>query len=159
MRACIVPLKIESRNPITNLQNFKIQMELIARWEPDLICLPECTITGYLFEEGDLSQFAEPIQGPMVTRMIDIARKYQVYLCFGLLEHSPTGVFDSAVLLDRQGQILCLQRKNAEKPPFINGTLVESVKIEFGKMSILICGDLFNDEVLRKIKSDLQLCV
>lgn len=101
MRVCLVPLQIESKNPSANLQHFKVQIERIAKNKPDLVCLPECAFTGYLYEENDLSQFAEPIPGPTVIAMAQVARKHQVYLCFGLLERTPSGVYDSAVLLDK----------------------------------------------------------
>jgi predicted amidohydrolase len=68
-------------------------MELIARQEPDLVCLPECVFTGYLYEEEDLNQFAEPITGPTVAEMARIACKYQVYLCFGFLERTTDGIY------------------------------------------------------------------
>ena len=35
----------------------------------DLICLPECSFTGYLYQEVDFLRFAEPIPGPLTTEM------------------------------------------------------------------------------------------
>lgn len=53
--------------------------------------------------------------------------------------------------------MLLIHRKNVEQPPFVNGNQVESVETEFGKLGILICGDLFHDEVVGKIANDLRL--
>jgi predicted amidohydrolase len=157
MRVCLVPLKIESRNPSANLRHFKVEIESIAEDKPDLVCLPECAFTGYLYEEDDLSRFAEPIPGPTVVEMAQVARRHQIYLCFGLLERTPSGVYNSAVLLDKQGQVLLLHRKNVEQSPFVKGTRVESVETDFGKLGILICGDLFHDEVAGKITNEWRL--
>jgi predicted amidohydrolase len=157
MRVCLVPLKIESKNPSANLRHFKAQIERIAKDKLDLVCLPECAFTGYLYEEDDLSQFAESIPGPTVVEMAQVACKHQFYLCFGLLEHTASGVYDSPVLLDKQGQVLLIHCKNVERPPFTNGTQVECIETEFGKLGILICGDLFHNEVVGKVTNDLRL--
>lgn len=127
--------------------------------KPDLVCLPECAFTGYLYEEGDFRRFAEPIPGPTVEEMARVAQKHQVYLCFGLLERTSKGVYNSAVLLDRQGRVLHIHRKNVEQPPFLNGEQVESVGTEFGMLGILICGDLFHAEVVERMGRDLRLMI
>jgi predicted amidohydrolase len=157
MRVCLVPLKIESKNLSANLRHFKARIERIAKDRLDIVCLPECAFTGYLYTDDDLSQYAEPIPGPTVAEMAQLALRHRVYICFGLLERTPSGVYNSAVLLDRQGQVALVHRKNVEKPPFINGHQVECVITELGKLGILICGDLFHKEVVGKVPNDLRL--
>lgn len=157
MRICLVPLKIETKKPSINLHRFKMLMDRIAKDKPDVVCLPECAFTGYLYDVDDLRRFAEPLHGPTLVEMAQIAKKHQVYLCFGWLELTARGVYDSAVLLDRQGRVLAVHRKIAEQPPFLVGTQVTSAETEFGKLGILICGDLFHEEVIAKIAPEVRL--
>jgi len=152
-----VPLKIEIRNPLANIRHFQAVAEQIAANRPDLVCLPECAFTGYLDQEPDLRRFAEPIPGPVVAEMAQLARRHRFHLCFGLLERTSGGVYNSAVLLGNQGQVLLVHRKNAEHPPFLSGDRVASVETEVGKLGILICGDLFQDEVVGMLAHDVKL--
>ena len=157
MRICLLPLRIEPRNPARNLQQFIKQLGQVRPHHPDLICLPECCFTGYLYEEADLRRFAEPIPGPLTSEMSCLARLHNAHLCFGMLEATPQGVYDTAVLLDRNGTIAGLHRKLSEKPPFLNGTVVSSVETDLGKLGILICADLFTEEVVAQLDPALQL--
>jgi predicted amidohydrolase len=159
MRVCLIPLKTEPRNPSANLDRLGQCLEEIAHYQPDLICLPECTFTGYLYEEDDFKQFAEPIPGPITEQMGQSARRYTTYLCFGLLEVAESGVYNSAVLLDRKGKIILKHRKIEEKPPFVNGDTVSSVDTELGRLGLLICGDLFNGDVIRELEPSLNLLI
>ncbi|MCU0487203.1 MAG: carbon-nitrogen hydrolase family protein [Anaerolineales bacterium] len=155
LRVCLLPLQIEPRNPSANLQHFRARLQDVSRFQPDLICLPECTFTGYLYEEQDFVRFAEPIPGPITEAMAVLARQCGCCLCFGLLERAPEGVYDTAVLMDRLGKICLVHRKNFEHPPFINGGEVKAVETEFGRLGMLICGDLFSDEVRARLPRPL----
>lgn len=157
MRICLLPLRTAPKAPAENLSRFKQVMRRVAPRRPDLVCLPECTFTGYLYEEDDLARFAEPLSGPTMAEMSRIARTYQTHLCFGLLERASGKVYDTAVLLDRSGEIVLAQRKISEKPPFATGMRVESVETGHGKMAILICGDLFHREAVVRLPADLDL--
>ena len=102
MRICLVPLKTEPRAPAANLEHLKQRLTKIAHHQPDLVCVPECTLTGYLYEEEDFRQFGESIPGPTTEKMGQLARMYGIHLCFGLIEVAESGVYNSAVLLERQ---------------------------------------------------------
>lgn len=157
MRVCLLPLKIVPGNPAKNLRHFEQRLQEIASRQPDLICLPECAFTGYLYEEADLARFAEPIPGGMTAAISHLARSYHSLICFGMLERTPQGVYSSAVLVDRAGQVVLVQRKITEQPPFATGSEVQIAHTEFGWASILICGDLFDDTVKSRIDSRTQL--
>lgn len=159
MRVCLVPLKTEIRNPAVNLERVAGRLEQVSRYRPDLVCFPECTLTGYLYEDEDVKRFAEPVPGPTTQQMAELAQLYGVYLCVGLLEASDAGVYNSAVLLDRKGRLVCTHRKIVEKPPFLNGASVSSVETEIGRLGILICGDLFDEDVVKKLDPALQLLI
>lgn len=151
MRACLIPLQIEPRNPKLNLQHLEGRLVQVWHYKPDIVCLPECTLTGYLHDVKDFVTYAERIPGPTTEAMAKLAKAYGAMFCFGMLERTHTGVYSSAVLMDRTGNILLVQRKNSEKPPFAQGNLVRAVDTEIGRVSILICGDLFDEKTRAKL--------
>lgn len=159
MRICLLPLRIRYRDPERNFQHLEERLWELAPQQPDLIVLPECTLTGYLYEEQDLRGFAEPIPGPTTERMGELARRHGIYICFGLLEATGREYYDSAVLLDRQGRIVLHHRKIEEHPPFALGSEVKAVDTELGRLSVIICGDLFNEEVVRGVDRSVDLLI
>ncbi|MCS7274152.1 MAG: carbon-nitrogen hydrolase family protein [Candidatus Bipolaricaulota bacterium] len=157
MRLCLIPLKITPRDVAANLAELERRLREVAPYRPDLVCLPECAFTGYLYEDADVTRFAEPIPGPTTERMGTLAREHKIFLCFGLLEVSDKNFFNSAVLLDRHGKILLHHRKICEHPPFTNGTTVHTIKTELGSLSVLICGDLFDEDAISQLDRSIDL--
>jgi predicted amidohydrolase len=157
MRTALIPLRTRPGDVQSNFDRFCQQVERLAPLHPDLVCLPECTFTGYLSEEAQIARFAEAVPGPTVDRVSVIARQYGVYLCFGMLEVSSHGFYNTAVLLDRNGEVALVHRKNVEKPPFLKGHEVHGVHCEFGAVSVLICGDLFSKRVVQQLNPRLSL--
>ncbi len=156
MLVALTPLKTIPKAPEENLRRLKTVLASIAPTHLDLIVLPECTLTGYVYEESDLSRFSESISGPTLFTFRELAQQYRTYICFGMLEWAGMQVYDSGVLLDREGQIVLVQRKLSEKPPFCPGKQVEIAETELGKMAMLICGDLFHAEAIAQLPDDLD---
>ncbi|MBU0492013.1 MAG: carbon-nitrogen hydrolase family protein [Chloroflexi bacterium] len=159
MRICLIPLKTEPRNPAANLVHLKRCLGHAARYKPDLVVFPECTLTGYLCDERDIKLFAEPIPGPATGQIAQQAREHVVHICFGLLEATDQGTFNAAVLFDRTGQIVLRHRKLQESAPFVAGDTIEPVPTELGRVSVLICGDLFNAQVIEQVKGTIDLAL
>jgi predicted amidohydrolase len=157
MRLCLLPLRVRYRDPQRNFRHLEERLSELACSKLDLVCLPECALTGYLYDESDLKKFAEPIPGPTTERMGELARNYKIFLCFGLLEAESENFFNSAVLLDRQGRILLHHRKICEHPPFTNGTTVQTVETELRRLAVLICGDLFDEDATSQLDRSVDL--
>jgi predicted amidohydrolase len=153
----LLPLRVRYRDPERNFRHLEDRLRDLTSLKLDLVCLPECAFTGYLYDESDLKRFAEPIPGPTTERMAKLARNYKIFLCFGLPEAESENFFNSAVLLDRQGRILLHHRKICEHPPFTTGTTVQTVETELGRLSVLICGDLFDEDATSQLDRSVDL--
>jgi len=154
-----MPLRIEVRNPTSNLQHFQQRLKEVSQYQPDIVCLPECAFTGYLYDEQDFQKFAEPIPGRTTSIISPLAKEHHCYICFGMLEKAPEGVYSSAVLINKAGEIVFVHRKICEQPPFINGSEVKAIDTELGRLSVLLCGDLFEDEVKAKLDNRLDVLI
>ncbi len=154
MRIALLPLRIRPRAPDLNLARFAARMPELRAAQPDLVVLPELTFTGYVYEEEDLERFAEPIPGPLVAQVGDVARTLRSHIVFGMLERTPEGVYDSAVWLDAQGALIAVQRKLSEPAPFVHGQRLERILTPWGVFRILICGDLFHEAAQQAVIGD-----
>ena len=159
MRLCLLPLRIRYRDPSGNLRHLQHRLREVVEYKPDLVCLPECTLTGYLYEERDLKRFAEPIPGPTTERMGELARRYKIFLCFGLPKAAGSQYYNSAVLLDREGEILLHHRQIEERPPFALGQEVKAVDTELGRLCVIICGALSSEDVIRQVDPSVDLLI
>ncbi|RLI23917.1 hypothetical protein DRO58_08095 [Candidatus Bathyarchaeota archaeon] len=74
-----------------------------------LICFPEY-FPGFGSVE-DLRRLAEPIPGSLTDAMSDLAKRYRVYLAFGMVEESGGKLYDTAVISDSEGKIVLRYRK------------------------------------------------
>jgi predicted amidohydrolase len=160
MRVGLMPLLTHVGQPEMNLDHLKGRIQEAALSKPlDLLCLPECTLTGYVYQQDDLEKFGEPIPGPTTNALANLARTHGLYLCFGLVEREGDLFYDTGVLLNPSGEIIGLHRKINEKPPYACGQSVQAFHTAFGDVSLLICGDLFSDQVTCQLPKGIKLLI
>lgn len=69
-----------------------------------LICLPEVFQVGYFGSRiPDMMRYAEPEDGPSLTRMRALAKELEVHILAPILFSTPDGIENAAFLLDDQG--------------------------------------------------------
>ena len=71
------------------------RLEAAASYKPDIACLPETFTRGA----------AEAVSGPTTERLGAWARRHGSYVLFGLKTQRDGRVYNSALLLDRQGRL------------------------------------------------------
>ncbi|MCC6536795.1 MAG: carbon-nitrogen hydrolase family protein [Bryobacterales bacterium] len=111
----------------------------------DVILLPEgITIVGtgkkYL-------EVAEPIPGPTTQRLGELAKAKNAYVVAGIVERDGVAAYNTAVLIDRQGQVAGKYRKVYLPREEIEGGLTPGVDYptfatDFGRVGVMICWDL-----------------
>ena len=148
MRVALIPMKVEDGNFEANWREFKRRFNEALMHKPDFVVFPEYCLTG--FEEWDFS--GAELYGEIVARVSELARKAGVYIVFGLLEPYKNCVYNSALLIGRNGEVLLRHRKFQEPYKFCTGNTVRTARTEFGKVSIIICGDLYNKRIAKWIK-------
>jgi len=129
----------------------------------ELVCFPETSVLGWV--NPDAHQRAYPIPGDDSKRLCELAKRHNISLCIGLAEKENGKLFDSAILIDNDGNVLLKHRKmnilsKLMTPPYTPGTDVKVANTKFGKIGILICADSFKSEILnqlRELKPDLVL--
>ena len=70
----------------------------------DLVVLPECGLTGYVFDtDADTRSAAVTVNGPEVAMIAEAASALGIYVVFGFLELSGAAVHNTAMLVGPQG--------------------------------------------------------
>lgn len=129
----------------------------------EIIVFPESVILGW--ENPEAHDRANPIPGDDSDQLCCLAKKYQMFICIGLDEKDGDKLYDSAILIDDQGNILLKHRKiivlpELMNPPYSVGNTVSAVKTRFGKIGVLICADTTQPNLLDSMKTqnpDLML--
>ncbi|ASI99641.1 carbon-nitrogen hydrolase family protein [Thermococcus celer] len=148
MKVVLVPMRVEDGNFNANWEEFQRRFNEALSHEPDFVVFPEYSLTGFV--EWDFS--GAELYGGIVERVSELARKAGVYVVFGLLEPYKRCVYNSALLVGRNGEVLLKHRKFQEPMGFCTGNTVKTARTEFGRVAIIICGDLYNKRVLKWIK-------
>lgn len=121
----------------------------------DIVCLGEginlAGVSGKIYPD-----IAEPIPGPTTQRLGDIARKWEMYIVAALGERDGHAVYNTAVLIDRQGRVAGRYRKvHLPREEIESGvTPGESYPVfdtDFGRIGMMICWDVQYAEPARAL--------
>ena len=145
-----VYLRPRESTPERNLELYASLVKEAGQHNLDIVCLPEAlTLVG----TGRTSaEVAEPIPGPSTARLGEAAREANVYVVAGLYERDGERLYNTAVLLDREGQLAGSYRKtHIPREEWMQGfTPADDYPVfetDFGTVGIKICYDWFFPEV------------
>ncbi|MCP4601720.1 MAG: hypothetical protein GY847_14595 [Proteobacteria bacterium] len=114
--------------------------------EADLIVLPELATTGYaLSDKATALRVAEPISGPSIEHLNEIARALNGHLVVGFAEIDGNELFNTAALIGPDGVVAKVRKAHlflGEKDLFSPGdTGFHTVDIGALKVGTMICFD------------------
>ena len=139
---------LEDNTPAARLAAALVRLDRAASFRPDIACLPES------FARGE----PEAVPGPTTERMAKWAAEHKCYLICPMKTRVGDRIYNSAVLLDRQGRIAGQYNKirptegeldkgispGASDPPVF--------ETDFGTIGIQICFDVNWHEQWRILK-------
>lgn len=120
--------------------------EKLAPAKPDMILLPEgITVVG---TGKTYAEVAEPIPGATTARLGDLARKRNSYVAAGIYEREGSAVYNTAVLIDRAGNVAGKYRKVYLPREEVEAGLTPGFdypvfRTDFGTVGLMICYDVF----------------
>ena len=137
-----------------NLELFAQHIDKAAENQADIVCLPEAiTLVGTGNTYVDVS---EPVPGPTTEFLGSIASRNSLYIVAGLLERDGPVVYNTAVLIDREGKLAGRYRKVALPREEIEGGVMPGNSFpvfdtDFGRIGMMICWDLQFPEVAKQL--------
>jgi predicted amidohydrolase len=143
-----------TRAPQDNLEQFARLIAEAARQKADIVCLPEgITAVGTGKKYADV---AEAIPGPSTAFLGEHARKHRLYVVAGLYERAGRVVYNTSVLLGRDGRLVGKYRKVCLPREEIDGGMTPGhdypvFDTDFGRVGMMICWDVSFPEVARAL--------
>ena len=121
----------------------------------DLIIFPELFLSGYNIGQT-VQDLAQQADGPACQQAAQIAREANIAILYGYPERLDTEVYNSALLIDRNGDTRANYRKthlygSYEKSFFKPGDTLLIAELEGLNIGILICYDVEFPEAVRAL--------
>lgn len=126
------------------------RLDRAGSFRPDIACLPET------FTEGE----AESLPGPTSERISAWARDHNCYVVFSIKVRADGQTFNSAVLVDRHGDIVGRYDKTRPTEGEIEGGICPGpvdppvFETDFGKVAMQICFDANWPDQWRRLKEN-----
>ena len=118
----------------------------------DLIVFPETALSGYDNDKENLNsdkmhiKLAETIPGKSTEIVANIAKKYGMYVVFGMPEKADNNIYNSAAIIHPDGKCESYRKIHLpfdEKEWAKKGTEPKIIETKWGKIGITICYDTY----------------
>ncbi|NLI97273.1 carbon-nitrogen hydrolase family protein [bacterium] len=127
------------------------------------LVFPEAAATG-LRDTGDPERdymLAEVLGSSRNKKWQEFAERNRVWFAAGLLERFQRMIFDSYVIFDPSGRLALHYRRidpgwrrpSDDQGIYCVGERVEIIQTPFGRAGVLVCGDLWDDLIVQRMKS------
>jgi predicted amidohydrolase len=144
-----VYLRPKNSTPEKNMDLWCEQIDKAGELGLDIVCLGEAIlVVGTGKSHADV---AEPIPGPQTERIGEAARRNRIWVIAGLVELDGDLMYNTAVLLDRDGKLAGKYRKvHLPREEWIKGITPGDeypvFETDFGTVAVQICYDWFFPE-------------
>lgn len=136
-------MHVEADHPQANLQRAVRFIEDASVAGCDLVVLPECLDFGWCSDTA--REAAHPIPGPHTQPLIDAARRHRIFIAAGLVERAGDVLYNSAVFISDQGDLLLCHRKineiGAAAGLYATGDRLGVAHTRLGCIGLNICAD------------------
>ena len=142
-------LRPSQSTPENNLNLFCQKIDEAGKLGLDIVCLGEAiTMVG---TQSNIKDYAQIIPGPWTDKLSEAAKRNHIWVVAGLTELDGNTVYNTAVLLNRDGLVAGKYRKvhlprEEWKQGITPGDTYPVFKTDFGTIAIQICYDWFFPE-------------
>ncbi len=165
MRVAMIPLKVVPGDIPQNTERVIRWMARAAREAADLVLFPEAALTGLINTDDPTHDRALgiPRTDEALQRIAQATERFGVYVGLGFLEREGEGLYDSAVMFSSQGEMILHYRRitpgwhgmDADARTYRDGSRLGIADTPWGQLGVLICGDLFDEDLVHAVR-DLE---
>jgi len=132
----------------------------IAGYRPDVVVTPECFLDGYVATEQEITrqnigQYAiDPGASAYIRQAGNWAASQRCWLVLGCTRVVPGGVANSALVLDRAGELAAIYDKvhlQRHDLKYLPGPALPVFPSDFGPFGVMICADRRWPETVRTL--------
>lgn len=162
MKVILAQARPRLRDTTANLET--IRRILAEHGGADLVVFPELFLSCYTVQRPE--ELAVDLDGPEVKSVGRAARDASAAVIFGAAERIPRGVANSAIFVDRRGEVVGSYRKTHlfgdERRVFVAGDEFLVVDLDGVRTGLMICFDVEFPEVARSLaraRADLLVTI
>jgi len=147
----------DGKTPAEKREQFAPLIAQAAAQKADLVVLPE-TLT-YFGTGLEYADCAEPIPGPSTEYFGTLAKQHDLYVVAGLIERDRHLIYNVAVLIGPDGNVVGTYRKVTLPRGEIEGGVAPGstypvFPTRFGRVGMMVCYDGFFPEVARELSNN-----
>lgn len=141
-------------SPAEGVRQFIDTAERRIQGKVDLILFPEgITVVGSTKRHAEV---AESVPGPTTESLAALARKHSAWVAAGIYERDGAAIYNTSVLLDREGRLAGKYRKVYLPREEIESGLTPGsgypvFQTDFGRVGMMICYDVFFPDPARAL--------
>lgn len=143
-KLALVQMTVVGGDRKANLAHAKKMIDKAASQNADVILLPEAMDLGWT-DPSALREALPVPEGQTSLVLMSMAKKHGVYICSGLIEKAGDKVYNTAILINPDGEIILSHRKINEldigHPYYALGEKLNVCETTFGTFGLLICAD------------------
>lgn len=149
VRVALGQILVEPGMPDANIARALAAIDAAGAAGADVVILPECLDFGWACSDARMG--AEPIPGPRTALLAARAGAIGIVVAAGLSERDGDQIYNSAVLIERDGAIIGMHRKINEldfaQTIYATGGKLEVFDTSIGRVGVAICADLLVPEI------------
>jgi len=158
-KLAMIQMRVEGGRKQANISRALLRIAEAAENGAQVLILPESLNLGWTWpaskNESDETGADVLPNGATCRKLADAAKRHRVYICAGLIELSKDTIYNSAVLIDPQGEVLLLHRKLNElqiaHQNYGQGDRLGVAHTPFGTLGLMVCADGFAvDQVITR---------
>ena len=151
VKVALAQLRPELRDTAQNLRT--LQEVVAEHGDADVVVFPELFLSCYTVESPE--ELALDLDGPEVGEIARAARESSTAVIFGAPERVVGGVANSAVCVDRRGDVVGSYRKTHlfgdERGAFVAGDELLVADVDGLRVGLMVCFDVEFPEVARSL--------
>jgi predicted amidohydrolase len=147
VRIAMGQMLVEGGEPERNLRRAKGMIREAKENGAQIVLLPECLDLAWTHPSARTE--AQPIPGPHSLEICGTAKEHSIHVCAGLVERAGDKIYNSAIFVNDEGQILLKYRKinilAVAKDLYSVGRSLSVIETSFGLIGVNICSDNYHD--------------
>ncbi len=144
LKLAMAQMLVEGGELENNLHRAAEIIEEASKNNADIVLLPEAMDLGWTHSSAH-TKAGEIPGGSTFQILAKAAQKNNIYVCAGIIEKEGERRYNSAVLINRQGELILKHRKINEldiaHDLYALGEIINVCDTEFGRIGVLICAD------------------
>ena len=160
IRVAQIKIVPEKGNLAANHARLMAVLREIEAHDADVVITPECFLDGYVCTEAwvtpeNLGQYAiEPAEDRFVREIAACTQRSSAWCVLGCSRRTPAGIFNSALILNRQGELAGTYDKvhcQTHDMKYSAGGSLPVFGSDFGPFGVMICADRRWPETVRTL--------